>query len=92
MDGILGHHSGGEDKIRGNLRNNFVLQAGEKEDWDFSDGWEKGIGCPDLMAEKREVSCWWNDARDQLPHAQESVLQHQPNQLLVVLILGHELH
>lgn len=76
------------------VRYNLVVQAGEEEDGYFGYGGEVGVRSPDLVAEKSEIFCWWNDTAlvskvqmkmrgfirwDQLPHAQESILQHQPN-------------
>jgi hypothetical protein len=60
----LGHHSEGGSKRGDNVRDNFVLETGEEEDWEFGYRGEVGVGCPDLVAEEGEVSGWWDDSGD----------------------------
>jgi hypothetical protein len=45
------HHSIGGEKGKGDVRYDFVLEAGEEEDWEFGYGGEEGVGGPDLVAE-----------------------------------------
>ena len=90
-----------------NVRYYFVVKTGKEEDGNFGDRGKVAVGGPDLVAEEGKVFRWWDDTDVvskvettigqnlrwyQLPHAQESILKHQPNQFRIVLVLGYKLY